>query len=201
MAITETNYTSAPGIRGSVSEAVQAKYGLALAMDAVQMGVVSLDFYELLDEHADPGQLNNEDHFGLFRADGSPKPAATALHNLTTILADTGANADAFPAGSLAYDVSGLPLSGNTMLFEKASGEFDIVVWAEPELWDVNAQAEVAATGHAVTVAFASEQANVAVFDPMLGTKPIATYANVAAISLAVIDHPLVVQVGGPVWA
>ena len=201
MAITETNYTSAPGIKGSVSEAVQAKYDLDLVMDAMQAGVEALYFYELLDERADPDQTNNEDHFGLFRADGSPKPAATALHNLTTILADTSPDAATFETGSLGYNVSGLPHSGNTMLFEKASGEYDIVIWAEPELWNVDTQTEVPATERAVTLDFASEQANVAVFDPMLGTGPIATYAHVSSISLSVVDHPLVVQVGGPVWA
>ncbi len=197
MAITETNYTSAPGIKGSVSEAVQAKYDLDLVMDAIQSGVPALYFYELLDEHLDPGQTNNENHYGLFRADGSPKPAATALHNLTTILADNAPNAATFETGTMRYDVSGLPLSGNTMLFEKASGEYDIVVWAEPELWDVETQTEVAATARPVTVTFESKQANIAVYDPMIGTAPMATYADAVAITLSVIDHPLVVEV----WA
>ena len=201
MVITETNYTSAPGIKGSVSEAVQAKYDLDLVMDAIQAGIPALYFYELLDEFADPDQTNNENHYGLFRADGTPKPAATALHNLTTLLADTAVDAATFEPGSLAYEVSGLPLSGNTMLFEKASGEFDIAVWAEPELWDVNTQTEVPATARAVTVTFGSKQAGVAVFDPMVGTKPIATFEDVSAVTLSVVDHPLIIRVGGPDWA
>jgi hypothetical protein len=36
---------------------------------------------------------------------------------------------------------------------------------------------------------------NVAVYDPMIGTTPIATYSNVSTISISVIDHPLIVQV------
>lgn len=198
---TETNYTSAPGIKGSVSEAVQAKYDLDLLMDAFQAGVKASYMYELLDERSDPGQTNNENHYGLFRVDGTPKPVATAIHNLTSILADTAPAAASFQMGTLDYTVSGLPASGNTMVFEKASGEFEVVVWAEPELWDTNIQAEVAAVSRSVSLDFASPQKNVAVFDPMLGTAPVATYAQASSILLSVVDHPLVIQVGGPARA
>jgi hypothetical protein len=47
-----------------------------------------------------------------------------------------------------------------------------------------------------VTVNLGATYANVAVYDPMIGTGPIATYTNVSTLSLSVIDHPLVVQVG-----
>ena len=134
--ITETNYSSAPAIPGSVSADVQARYDLDLLMDATADGYGATYFYELLDERADPGNTSAEDHYGLFNADGSPKPVATALHNLTAILADRGAGATGFATTALAYTVSGLPASGNTLLLEKSNGAFDLVVWAEPAIWN-----------------------------------------------------------------
>jgi hypothetical protein len=199
VAFTETNYTSAPAIRGSVTEAVQAKYVLDLLMDTAQAGVEATYLYELIDVVDDPGQTINDAHYGLFRADGTPKPVAHGLHNLAAILADDQAQASTFETGALRYSLSGLPGSGNTMLLEKSSGEFDIAVWAEPELWDLDTQTEVPASHRTVTLTFASQQASVAAFDPLAGTEPVATYRGVSSVVLDVTDHPLLVEVGG--WA
>ena len=48
--------------------------------------------YELFDEAMGyTGGAAFEDHWGLFAADGTPKPAATALHTLMLLLGDKGA--------------------------------------------------------------------------------------------------------------
>lgn len=49
--------------------------------------------YELFDRDSSASNTNPEANFGLFNSDGTPKLAATAIHNLTTILADDGKGA------------------------------------------------------------------------------------------------------------
>ncbi|HYZ33075.1 MAG TPA: carbohydrate-binding domain-containing protein [Crenalkalicoccus sp.] len=192
---TETNYTSAPAIQGSTTEAVQGKYVLELIMDTAQAGVAQTYLYELLDVRNDPGQTGSDMHYGLFHADGTPKSAATGLHNLTAILADTGPNASGFQPDSFAYSLSGLPASGNSMVLQKSSGEHDLLVWAEPELWDATHQIEVPATARPVTLNLGTQHAHVDVFDPLVGTTPIASYHYASSVQLTLLDHPLVVQV------
>jgi hypothetical protein len=68
--VTEAGYDS-----HEVSEADQARLTVELIETARAMGVVRLYLYELLDDR--PGN-----HWGLFRTDGSPKPAAEAVRKL-----------------------------------------------------------------------------------------------------------------------
>ena len=192
--ITETNYSTAPAISGSVSDTVQASYDLDLLMDATKAGVAETYFYELLDEQADPAQTNVQNHYGLFNADGTPKPAATAIHNLTDILADNGSDASFFSTGSLTYTLAGLPASGDTLLLQKSNGVFDLIVWAEPKIWNATTGTAVAAPLSQVEIALGSPAAAVTVFDPLLGTT-IAEYDDVSDIPVTITDHPLVIEI------
>ena len=101
--------------------------------------------YELVDENPqtpvlndqnDPYGLEQEMHYGLFRADWTAKPAAVALHNQAVILSDTGAAAGTFAPGSLAYAIGGAPPATYSLLMQKSSGEYVLAVWAEPNVWN-----------------------------------------------------------------
>ncbi|RYJ01549.1 MAG: hypothetical protein EON47_10405, partial [Acetobacteraceae bacterium] len=136
--ITEGGYSTLPqsGVNGSVSELVQAKYTLDYVLDAWNAGVDHTYLYELLDEHSDPTGLDREQHFGLFRYDGTAKPAAVALHNLTTLLADPGAK-PGFVPGTLGLSVGGLPAAtGHQLLLGKSDGSFSLALWNETNLWN-----------------------------------------------------------------
>jgi hypothetical protein len=196
--ITETGYETNPadGYSGA-DQTVQAKYTLDLLVDAFLDGVSQTYLYELVDEG---GQ-----EFGLFNADGTPKLVATAIHNLTTLLADPGATS-AFTPGSLSYAIPDLPgngaigawvTGGQQLLLEKSNGTFDLVLWNEPTIWNPSTESEVAAPIENTTVAFATVQKTVLVFDPLVGSAPIATYENVQSISVALTDHPIVVEIPG----
>ena len=77
-------------------------------------------FYELLDE-LPQGDMGN--HFGLFHSDGiRPKPAARAIHNLTTILADTGRTRRVSRPIFFSYSLSGMPTTGFSMLLQEDLG-------------------------------------------------------------------------------
>jgi hypothetical protein len=195
MAVTEAGYYTLPGSPSGVDEMVQAKYTLDLLMDAAKSGVTQMYLYELLDQMPDPTGTNRQLHYGLFHNDGTPKLAAIAIHNLTTILKDpAGTPPDS--TGSLTYGVTGLPSNGSQVLFEKQNGVFAIALWAEPTIWDHTLAQEIAAPVETVTVSFARPQNLILVFDPLLGTTPIATYTNFSDVQLQITDHPLIVETG-----
>jgi trimeric autotransporter adhesin len=190
MVITEAGYTTLPSYwYDGVSEIVQAKYTLTTLLDAYQKGVAKTYLYELIDDSAIPS-TSLEAHFGLFNADGSPKLAAMAIHNLTKILSDTGS-----AGGSLSYALSGMPPTSHDMVLAKSDGSKDIVLWAEPVLWNQSTQSAVTSTPSTVTVTFDRTEALVKLHDPLLGSGPIATYTNVSSIQVAISDHPVVIEV------
>ena len=190
MVITEAGYTTLPSYwYDGVSESVHAKYMLTTLLDAYQKGVAKTYLYELIDDTAIPS-TSIEAHFGLFNGDGSPKLAAVAIHNLTTILRDTGS-----AGGSLTYALSGTPTTSHDMVLAKSDGSKDLVLWAEPVLWDQSTQSAVASTPSTVTVTFDQTEALVKLYDPLLGSAPIAAYTNVNSIQVAISDHPVVIEV------
>ncbi|MGY4615493.1 hypothetical protein ACVWZ4_000720 [Bradyrhizobium sp. USDA 4472] len=192
--ITETGYTTLSNVwYNGVSETVQAKYTLDTLMDAYQKGVVQTYLYELFDEPS-AGNTSSQAHYGLFNADGTPKLAATAIHNLTQILQDNGTSAST-ATGSLTYALSGTPSTSHDMVLAKSNGSVDLVLWAEPVLWNQTTQSAVQATSSPVTVTFGQTEGFVKVYDPLVSSNPIATYANVNSIQVSISDHPLVIEV------
>ncbi|MBW7971576.1 hypothetical protein [Bradyrhizobium sp. BR 10289] len=193
--ITETGYTTLTSTwYNGVSETVQAKYTLDTLMDAYQKGVAETYLYELLDEDSWLSPSDPQSHYGLFHSDGTPKLAATAIHNLSKILADGGANASA-ATGSLTYALSGTPSTSHDMLLAKSNGSVDLVLWAEPVLWNQTTHSAVQATSSPVTITFGQTEGLIKVYDPLISSNPVATYTNVSSIQVSISDHPLVIEV------
>ena len=189
MVVTEAGYeTNSADTYSGVDQTVQAKLTLDQLMDDFKDGVSATYLYELFDE--------GQQYFGLFNANGSPKLAATAIHNLTSILADPGSTS-AFTPGSLTYAVANLPTAGNQLLLEKSNGNFDLVLWSEAQIWNPNTASEVVAPTATSTVQFGQTQKVVLVFDPLTGTAPIAAYLNTQSVQVTLADHPLVIEVAG----
>ncbi|MDO9714436.1 hypothetical protein, partial [Paracraurococcus lichenis] len=136
--ITETGYDSNATAYWGVSEAVQGKYTPRVYLTDFVEGSPHTFVYELMDwkmsaSGADTGGS------GLFEADGTPRPAAVQLHNLTTELADTGAQAAGFTPGELHYVLSGMPSSGEDLLLQRSDGTFLLVLWNDVKGWSANA--------------------------------------------------------------
>ncbi|KQO86679.1 M10 family metallopeptidase C-terminal domain-containing protein [Methylobacterium sp. Leaf91] len=199
-AITEMGYHNAlnadtKGGWEGVDLKTQAKLVLNAYMDAADLGSRATYLYQLLNSPTTGSGADQENQFGLFTATYAPKPAATAIHNLTAILHDSTPNAENFQTSSLNYTVTGLPVTnGHSYLTQKADGSFQIVVWAEPDIWDEVADKAISAQETRATVDFKQVFATVQVFDPLLGTKAIQTLHNISSVSLKVTDHPLIVQ-------
>lgn len=201
--VTEAGYFTLPGPHGweGVDNATQAKLTLNLVMDAAKLGVSGVDLYDLIDDGPDPTGSKAVDHFGLFTTAGTAKPSAVAIHNLTSILADPGATAGTFKTTPLSYTVSGLPASGASLVLEQSSGAYDILLWAEPQIWSTATNAPVAAPPSTVTVGFSTALADVSVFDPTGSDAPLQTANAVSAVTVTVTDHPLIIQVSNLVQA
>ena len=191
---TETGYSSNGGTAGAVNADVQAKYTLDLLMDTAKDGVSRTYLYQLMDAYK-TGSRQGNDGTGLFDQNNLSKSAATAIHNLTTILADTGTAAATFTPTALSYTLANMPTTGNSLDMAKSNGAHDIVVWNEPKIWDQATGTQVTAAASTVTLQLGASYANVEVFDPMNGTTPVQTLKNVSSVALSVTDHPLIVQV------
>jgi len=197
--LTETGfYTLTNGVGwGGVPESMQASYLLDEVLDEAVAGVARIYLYDLLDDGPDLAKNNQEAHFGLFHDDGTPKQSATAFHNLTSILADSGATASSFPASDFSFTANGVPYdyTGNTLELEKSDGSHVIAVWNEEQLWDTDKLEPVAANYLSVTVDLHQNYQHVLVFDPTASTAPIQTLSNVDTVQLDLSDHPFLIQV------
>ena len=115
-------------------------------------------------------------------SDGTAKPAGLALHDLTTLLADTGATAASFTPASLSYTLS---TADSTVLMEKSDGTFWLSVWDE------------SAGAHSATVTLGSAATQFTLFDPLTGTSAVQTASNVGSFTFTVPDHPVIVEIAG----
>lgn len=172
---TETGWDSASSPGG---EAVQGKVLVNTYLAQYARGWRYTFIYELGD-----GEGSN-DHLGLFNKDWSPKLAATYIHNLTSILADTPGNA---ARGALAYSIPNQPATVHNLLMRKSSGAFELAVWGERTHGS-----------DSVVVDFASRHGAVKVYDVTSGTAPVQNLANVDHLTLTLSDHPLVVEIVPP---
>ena len=196
--ITETGYTTqsdTPYL--GASENVQAKSILNTLADAFKGGVGTTYLYQLLDAGASGVSNDPEMHFGLFNGDGTPKLAATAVHNLTTILSDDGTGGHQ-PTTQLGYSLSNMPDSGNSMVLGKSNGAYELVIWAEPKIWNDATDTEISNPSQPVTVNLGGVHHSVSVYDPLSGTTPIATYTDVSQIIVPLSDHPLIIEIDAP---
>lgn len=160
------------------SQAIIAKYALDASLDAVLYGNPGLYFYALYDDGS--GQ------WGFFNADGTPRPAATALHNLTTLIADTGATAATFTPGLLTFTLTGTTSGDSSQIIAKSNGTYWLALWNETE---------AANSPHTVTVGLPAAASAVTLYDPLVGTTAVQSWSNVAAIAVPVTDHPTLLAI------
>ncbi|MDQ0325871.1 hypothetical protein J2R99_001720 [Rhodopseudomonas julia] len=191
--VTETGFYTLPDATMGVSEEVQAKQILNVLMDAAEDGVEKTYIYQLMDPYHDR-DLDPENNWGLFNADGSPKMAATALHNLTTILADNS-DVSATAHGTLQYGIENLPETAKHMVLTEADGTVDLVIWNEELIWDSATASEKPASAYVSTLTVGST-ADLSVYDPLIsGTDAIAHTEDGKRISFELSDHPIVIEI------
>ncbi|MDB5460831.1 MAG: hypothetical protein JWO72_2572 [Caulobacteraceae bacterium] len=194
--VTETGASATPAWGGGVDENTQARQILNSLMDAARTGVSATYIYELVDG-MNNGPADEKSHYGLFRWDGSPRPAAVAVHNFTHILGDGSHMAAGDTGGALDYVIRGVPQWGGHLVFQEGDGAKDIVVWAEPDIWNETAKTAIAPPNTPITVDLATP-AKVSIYDPLRSSAPVQMLGTTSHVSLNVTDHPLIVEITKP---
>lgn len=197
--VTETGYYTAVDAMdwggGGVTPKVQAVLTVNALLDAFNDGVSTTYLYELMNNIANPASTDLENNFGLFLTDGTPKPAAAAIHNLTTLLADSGSKASSFQTGTLSANITGLPSTGSSLTLEKSDGTYDLVVWNEPKAWDQPTRSATNPAAVPVSVDLGGTYQTVKLYDPLAGTSPSQTLSNVSAVNLSLTTDPVIIEI------
>jgi hypothetical protein len=183
---TETGYHNAINDRETghkaVTEQVSAKYIPRTYLEYFNRGVKRTFIYELLDQRKAPDQENN---FGIIRADGTPKPAFYAVRNMIRVLNDTpGSTAN----GSLSYYFSGDVKDLRHTLLQKNNGEFYLVMW-------LNAESTEATKTQRVTVNLLTPTKEAATFLPNRSSDATATFSTPTRVTMDVPDAPMILKV------
>jgi hypothetical protein len=192
---TETGYHTAVNWSGDhkpVSEAAQATYMPRLFLDYFSAGVARTFSYELVDEFPNAAHDEPESNFGLLRNDLSPKPAFTALRNLTSILADSGSPS---APGSLDYSLSGDTADLHQVLLQKSDGSYYLALWREQSVWDNQSRTPLTAAASNVQLSFAETLASADEYQPNSSSQPIRSLATGAPVSLKVGPQVVIVRV------
>lgn len=134
--VTEMGFHTAvnqDGKQPAVTEAQQGSYLARQLLEDYAHGAARSYVYELLEQKPDPGQTNQERHFGLLRMDLSPKPA---FNQLRTLLNQAGGQLDPSarqqtplpPQISATLQTPGDPV--DSLLLRRKDGSYRLVVWA-----------------------------------------------------------------------
>ncbi len=126
---TEAGYASsgASPVPRLLPEAVVATYLPRLLLHFFAAGVQRTFIYELMDEGFAP---DSEQHYGLLRPGGEPKPAFVALSRLLGALADPG---PPFQPGVLPVLVEG---DVRHVCFQQRDGTILVALWRAARCWD-----------------------------------------------------------------
>lgn len=192
--MSETGYYTLQDGKSGVPQYVQGVWDVDILLQDAADGIVNTYLYQLEDGYNDE-PANPEDHYGLYTVNGTAKPAAVDIHNLTAILADDGAAAGSFTPRTLDYAVSGLnPDYGFQTFFAKSSGTFDIALWSEPQFYDAATGVQSPVTPSQVTVTLGGKY-NLVVYNVVTGTTAVQTANAASSITVALGTDPLIVAV------
>jgi len=152
--VTETGYHNAmknTGTHIATSEKAAGVYAPKVILENALREVVGAYFYELTDNPANPDLTDQEAHFGLLRADWSPKPAFESTWALAKEIADVG---PALTLAGVKMAVTGPPDLA-WMLLARSDGRHQVVMWRRMEVWDRTAQKDLPVVAADASVTFA----------------------------------------------
>ncbi|MBI1387189.1 MAG: glycosyl hydrolase [bacterium] len=170
---TETGIT----LDDEITERIQALLYMSVYLDQCKRGWKHTAIYLLRDRSDESGNQT----FGFYRPDYSRRLAADYLHNLTRILADSGA---ADSPERLNYSIEGQTDMVHDLLIQKSNGRLYLTVWGE----------RFTGGSDEVRVKLGKTFALVNVFDPTTGDTPMQRLTSVDSVRLTVSDHPFILE-------
>ena len=192
---TETGYHNAPKhtdglwIPG-VSETAAGKYIVRLLPEYFDRGIVRTYLYELLDLRDKPQDA--ESNFGILRANGTPKPAYTAVTNLIALLADPG---PPFAPGVFRCRLSGQQRPLRHMLLQKRDGRLELLLWMNLPAYDDKARRDLDVAPQPVAVQFDRPIRAAKVFLPFHSVDVVREFSATDRLEVDVPDHVLVLEI------
>ena len=166
---TETGWTSNPSCGNAVSETQQAAIYLDIYLAQFTRGWSHTAIYQLQD-----GTGGDTCDFGLFRRDGSAKPAGIWLGNMVNILMNDRGE----PTADLGFTTSPAMATVHAQAFQPGI----IIVWDE-RASDTDMVAISFSVPHCYNL-----------YDPSLDTAPISSGTLAASVTLTLSDHPQILQ-------
>jgi hypothetical protein len=178
-------YTEIGTSSTSTNDYVQVAYTLDQIADCAFFRARKCYIYEMIEEG---------DGLGLFSSGTTPKTVATAIHNLTTIIKDSGGTAKTFAPTILNYTLTpswpDTPYGGSLVL-QKSNRTYELLVWHEPLIWSGGVY--VPSTPVNVTVHLASSASAINVYNPTMGTSPISSTSG-TSVTVSVSDYPMIIE-------
>lgn len=191
---TETGYTNAMLAPTTghqpVPEAVAAKYLPRLFLENFNAGIARSFAYELMDIGTDRSKVDQ--NFGLLRADGAEKPAYGALRNAISLLADPGAR---FTPATFRYALVGDTTGVHRTLLQKRDGRTYLVLWQDAVSYNQSTRQPMTVPAKALTLQLAQAARTITSYTPLTGAAPGATVARAVQFTVAVPDHPVVIEI------
>jgi hypothetical protein len=172
-----------------VPEATQGKYIPRLLLEYFNRGVVRTFLYEFIDQRR--SSSDKEANFGILRQDGSPKPAFTAIRNLITLLNDPG---EQFQPKSLDFSLSGNTADIHQTLLQKQNGNFYLILWQEVTSYNPLTKQEIDVPDRQVTLNLNTAIEEAKLYLPLNSSDSIEQHSQPTRLTLAVPDHPLVIE-------
>ena len=192
---TETGYHNLTSDALGISETAASKYLPRLWLEYFNRDIKRVYLYELIDQQPDRNNSDNEQHYGLLRNDGSPKPAYQSIKNLITLLKEPRVN---FSPGSLDYALNGNMAGVHHTLVQKSNDEFYLILWQDAKSWDNKKKIDIAVTNQNVTLTLKTIISQAEVYEPIKGITPIKQSTSLSGriekLTLSVPDHPLVIR-------
>lgn len=192
MMSTETGYHNVVNVKLShkgVPEDIAGKYIPRLFLLHFNRGIARTYQYELVDGGTNP--TNTENHYGLVRNNGSPKPAYTTLKNLIALLRDPGPS---FKPGSLNFSLLNSNEDINYTLLQKRNRTYYLIIWKEVSAFDVNSSQRLTVEPQHITMMLSTPVSKATLYQPNLSATAGKTYFNPKSLDLSVTDTPLIVE-------
>ncbi|TML66646.1 MAG: hypothetical protein E6G14_14580 [Actinobacteria bacterium] len=169
--VTETGYHNALSANTGqppASEAAAAAYLPRALLASFAAGARRTFIYELLDEKPDPAGLDPEQHFGLVRANLSPKPAFFAIRNLlSAVRSSPGSAPTPAPIPSIS---TATPL--DRVVLTRGDRSRVIAIWRPVSVWNQKLRMPVNPGAVPATLVWSRPVRDVTVFRPTQSDQP-----------------------------
>jgi hypothetical protein len=182
------------GLSAPFSEDVHGRYLLRYVLEQYRLGYKRSFIYELLDI--------DESQWGLFRADGTPRPAAYGIRSMIKLLSEGSWDKSAkrwvvpsFTASTLDYTLSAMPSSVHSLLFQKSNGTFYLVLWNEVKNWDAAIGKAIYTEAVPLTLRINQPVNRVRTFLPLTHGAVATETFDSSTVQFSVPDHPVIVEI------